>query len=299
MSITSEAWTAADIGDQAGRTAVITGASSGVGFETARLLAEHGAGVVLACRNLGKAREAAARIGAGAEIVHLDLTSLASIRVVARELPPTIDLLVNNAGVMRAPYTRTADGFELHLGTNHLGHFALTGLLLDRMLATPGSRIVTVSSPAHREGRIDFDDLQLERKYRRGAAYARSKLANLLFTYELQRRLEAAGAETIALAAHPGGARTELNRHLPLPFRGRSWRLARPITHRADIGALSILRAAVDPAARGAEYYAPAGRAEFKGHPARRESNVHSHDAGAQHRLWAISEELTGVTYPI
>ena len=220
-------WTTADIPDQTGRTAVITGANTGLGYETAAALAAKGAHVVLAVRNLEKGKAAADLItratpGASVAIQELDLTSLESIRAAADELRSdhaAIDLLINNAGVMFTPKSTTKDGFELQFGTNHLGHFALTNLLLDRVLAVPGSRIVTVSSVGHRFARaIRFDDLQWERSYSRVGAYGQAKLANLMFTYELQRRLQ--GTNTIAVAAHPGGSRTELTRNLP-PLVGR------------------------------------------------------------------------------
>jgi len=300
-------WTTVDVPDQQGRTIVITGANSGVGFETAKVLAQRGAAVVLACRDLDKADRAAARIQAAAPranvtTLRLDLASLASVREAASELRsshPRLDLLINNAGVMRPPYTRTEDGFELQFGTNHLGHFAFTGLVLDRLLAVPGSRIVTVSSPGHRRGRIDFDDLQSIQRYRPMAAYAQSKLANLLFTYELQQRLTEARAPTVALAAHPGGSRTELNRHMPAVTlaRGSSWGIWRLITQSAQIGALSILRSAVAPDARGGDYYGPQGRFEYKGYPTRLQSSARSHDVALQRRLWEQSEQLTGVGY--
>jgi NAD(P)-dependent dehydrogenase (short-subunit alcohol dehydrogenase family) len=288
-------------------TAVITGANSGVGFETAKALAGGGARVVLACRDVSRANEAAARIrtvvpGAALQVVRLDLASLGSVREAADKLRAEldhIDVLVNNAGLMRAPYSRSADGFELHLGTNHLGHYAFTGLVLDRLRSKPGSRVITITSPAHRQGRVDFDDLQSERGYRPAAAYAQSKLANLLFAYGLQRRLSTAGAKTISLAAHPGGARTELNRHMSFLFRGPSWGLARPITQSAQMGAQPVLRAALDPDAQGGEYYAPSGRMEFKGLPERREPSPLSHDRDLQDRLWEVSEQLTGVAYNI
>jgi NAD(P)-dependent dehydrogenase (short-subunit alcohol dehydrogenase family) len=240
-----DARSARKLPDQSGRTALVTGANTGVGFEVARALACHGATVVLACRDADRARNAAARIGldapkADVRIEILDLASLASVRRAADRINrdhPRIDLLVNNAGVMWTPRELTEDGFEKHLGVNHLGHFALTGLILPRLTPTPGSRIVVLSSPAHRRGIIDFEDLQSSRRYRPAKAYAQSKLANILFAYELQRRLEAAGAPTIALAAHPGGARSELNRHMPFLFRGESWGIAGPITHPADRGA--------------------------------------------------------------
>ena len=304
---TRELWTAADVPDQAGRTAVITGANSGIGFEAARVLAEHSAAVVLACRDSGKARDAAARISAAAPqaavtVVHLDLASLASIREAAEEIRAShdrLDLLINNAGLMMPPRGVTADGFELQIGTNHLGHFALTGLLLDRLLAQPGSRVVTVSSNGHRTGRINFDDLQSQRRYRRMTAYAQSKLANLMFTYELQRRLTAAGAPTVALAAHPGTAFTELTRHMPGPVQYLNRSLGGAFTQSAQMGALPTLRAATDPAARGGQYYGPDGRFEFKGYPRPVKSTARSHDEQAQGRLWQESERLTGVTYPV
>ena len=297
-------WREPDVPGQAGRTAVVTGANSGIGFETARVLAERGAAVVLACRDPGKASDAAARIAGAApraslSVVRLDLASLASVREAAEELRAghdRLDLVINNAGLMMPPYGRTEDGFELQFGTNHLGHFALTGLLLDRMLAVPGSRVVTLSSNGHRMGRIDFGNLQWERGYRRPAAYGRSKLANLLFTYELQRRLAAAGAATAALAAHPGTSRTELTRHLPAWMRAGA--LLVP-NQSSAMGALPTLRAATDPGAQGGEYYGPAGFGEFTG-PARRvESSGRSRDAEAARRLWDESERLTGVSYPV
>src|ERR1700753_3092881 len=216
-------WTAADIPDQTGRVAIITGANTGLGYETAAALADHGARVVLAVRNLDKGKDAAARITANSPhadvaLQELDLTSLDSIRAAADQLRSAhdrIDLLINNAGVMWTPKSTTKDGFELQFGTNHLGHFALTGLLLDRLLPVAGSRVVTVSSIGHRLlADIHFDDLQWERSYSRVGAYGQSKLANLLFTYELQRRLAPLGT-TIAAAAHPGGSQTELSRHPP------------------------------------------------------------------------------------
>src|SRR6266851_5019683 len=216
-------WTSGDVPGQQGRLAVVTGANTGLGFETARVLAARGASVVLAVRDTDKGKRAAARIagaapGADVTVQPLDLTSLDSVRAAAGELRathPRIDVLVNNAGVMFPPKQATGDGFELQLGTNHLGHFALTGLLLEQMLPVPGSRVVTVSSLAHRiRARINFGDLQSERSYRRVAAYGQSKLANLMFTYELQRRLSGAGT-TIAVAAHPGLAATGLTRYTP------------------------------------------------------------------------------------
>jgi NAD(P)-dependent dehydrogenase (short-subunit alcohol dehydrogenase family) len=300
----SGAWSAADVPSQAGRTAVVTGGNTGIGFEAARVLAGRGAAVVLACRDAGKAKDAAARItasspGATVSVVRLDLASLASVREAAGEIRASherLDLLINNAGVMIPPYGTTADGFELQFGINHLGHFALTGLLLDRLLPVPGARVVTVASQAHRAGRISFDDLQSQRRYRRQAAYGQSKLANLLFTYELQRRLAAAGAAAAALAAHPGYARTELDRHMPPWMRAGS--VIAP-AQGAAAGALPTLRAATDPAARGGEYYGPSGLFQMRGSPRLVTSNARSRDQETQRRLWQESGRLTGVTYPV
>jgi NAD(P)-dependent dehydrogenase (short-subunit alcohol dehydrogenase family) len=258
-------WTADDVPDQRGRTAVITGANTGIGLETAKVLAGRGATVVLACRDLDKAERAVDRIGAAmpdarVEVVRLDLASLVSVRQAAEELRaahPRLDLLVNNAGVMMTPVERTQDGFELQLGINHLGHFVLTGLLLESLLAVPSSRVVTVSS-GHRGGAIDVQDLRSERGYRRTAAYARSKLANLLFTYELQRRLAASGASTTALAVHPGGVTSGLQRHMPLPMLAVSNVLMLAVGQRdAGMGALASLRAATDRPRAAANTMAP------------------------------------------
>lgn len=309
--ITGRRWTAADIPDQRGRTAVITGANTGLGFATARLLAEHGATVVLACRNADKAAKAAARIAAVApdstvRTLRLDLASAASIHRAAERFRadhPRLDLLINNAGGVRPRYAVTEDGFEQTFATNHLGPFAFTGLVLDRLLTVPGSRVVTVSSIGHRRGTIDFDDLHFTRGYRYTHAYFQSKLANLMFTYELQRRLAAAAAPTIAVAAHPGNARTEFGREMPLPvrvlmrpqFRMLTWWLMQS----PQKAALAVVRAAVDPDARGGDYYGPPGRAQFTGYPTRVRSTEGSHDTAAQLRLWQESERLTGVTYPL
>jgi NAD(P)-dependent dehydrogenase (short-subunit alcohol dehydrogenase family) len=298
-------WTTAQIPDQTGRTAVITGANTGLGYETAAALAAKGAHVVLAVRNLDKGKDAAERIaqrtpGAQVTLQELDLTSLTSVRAAADALKSalgTIDLLINNAGVMFTPKTTTKDGFELQFGTNHLGHFALTGLLLDRLLAAPGSRVVTVSSTGHRLiDAIRFDDLQWERDYNRFRAYGQSKLANLLFTYELQRRLQ--GTSTIAAAAHPGGSNTELMRNLPRLVQPLT-ALARPLFQGADMGALPTLRAATDPDVLGGQYFGPDGFAEQRGYATLVSSNRASHDVAAQRRLWAVSEELTKVVYPV
>jgi NAD(P)-dependent dehydrogenase (short-subunit alcohol dehydrogenase family) len=306
----AERWTEADAGDQSGRVAVVTGGNSGIGFETARMLAACGMTVVLACRDLAKADQAAAQIAAGAPsavaTVRLDLASLASVRKAAAELTeryPRLDLLINNAGVMTPPYGRTEDGFEMQIGTNHLGHFAFTGLVLDLLLEVPGSRVVTVSSLGHWAGRINFGDLQSERRYRRLRAYAQSKLANLLFTYELQRRLAAAGAPTIALAAHPGGARTHLGRHVPgmrqLMPTAHLTAISGRVVQNAQMGALPVLRAATDPAASGGQYYGPDRVPGLTGHPVLARSSHRAGDVVVQRQLWAESERLTGVRYPV
>jgi len=297
-------WTSDDVPGQQGRLAVVTGANTGLGFETARILAARGASVVLAVRDTEKGKRAAARIagttaGANVMVQPLDLASLDSVRAAAGELRarhPGIDLLINNAGVMFPPKQTTRDGFELQLGTNHLGHFALTGLLLEQMLPVPGSRVVTVSSQAHRiRARINFDDLQSERSYSRVAAYSQSKLANLMFTYELQRRLSGAGT-TLAVAAHPGLAATELTRNSPAIA---AFFYTRLLSQKAVIGALPVLRAATDPGVLGGQYYGPGGLFGARGYPKLAESSRQSHDAALQRRLWTVSEELTGVSFPV
>jgi NAD(P)-dependent dehydrogenase (short-subunit alcohol dehydrogenase family) len=311
------AWTERDVPDQSGRLAVVTGSNTGLGYDTARVLAARGAHVVMAVRDAAKGEAAASRIrqaspSAKVTVHKLDLGSLASVREAAAVMAadyPRIDLLVNNAGVMYPPKSTTADGFELQFGTNHLGHFALTGLLLPNLLDVDGSRVVVVASIAHNiKAKIDFEDLQWERrKYDRVAAYGQSKLANLMFAYDLQRRLAGSakardkgkGTKTIAVAAHPGVAATELTRHLPganLP--GVSW-LSGRLLNTAEMGALPTLRAATDPAAHGGEYYGPDGFRELRGHPIRVDSTAQSKDVAIQERLWKVSEELTGVTYPV
>ncbi|MEU6573437.1 oxidoreductase [Streptomyces sp. NPDC046805] len=306
---TTERWTARAVPDQSGRVAVVTGGNTGLGFETARVLARRGVRTVLACRDLARADEAARRIVGAApttqvETVRLDLSSLASVREAADELRERynrIDLLINNAGVMFIQNRRTsADGFEQHLAVNHLGHFALTGLLADRIIATPGARVVTVSSLAHRSGRIDFDDLQSARNYRQMAAYGQSKLANLMFTYELQRRMAAAGHRTLATAAHPGGAATELAREAPSMIRlaSRIMKATGLMVQPAAMGALPTLRAATDPRVPAGAFYGPDGCSGMTGHPTLVDSSPRSHDRTAQERLWRTSEELTGVNYP-
>jgi NAD(P)-dependent dehydrogenase (short-subunit alcohol dehydrogenase family) len=296
-------WTSDDVPGQQGRLAVVTGANTGLGLETAQVLAARGAAVVLAVRDIEKGKQAADRIagttpGANVMVQPLDLASLDSIRAAAGELRsthPRIDLLINNAGVMYPPKQTTRDGFELQFGTNHLGHFALTGLLLEQMLPVPGSRVVTVSSIGHRiRARINFDDLQWERSYSRVAAYGQSKLANLMFTYELQRRLSGPGT-TIAVAAHPGFADTELMRYLPAGLDVP----AQLFSQTAAMGALATLRAATDPGVLGGQYYGPAGIFGTRGYPKLAKSSGQSRDTAIQRRLWTVSEELTGITFPV
>ena len=300
----SRGWGIDDIPDQTGRIAVITGANTGIGYQAAWYLAGRGATIVLAGRDAARTKAAHDRLlgqlpEARLDTVALDLASLQSVRQAAVEIRaryPRLDLLINNAGVMMCPRGQTADGFELQLGTNHLGHFALTGLVLPSLLDVDGSRVVTVSSNGHKMGRINFIDLQSERRYNRVTAYAQSKLANLLFTYELQRRLAEAHAPTIAVAAHPGTSDTELVRHLP------GWmKVGSRLVPNQDAvhGALPTVRAATDPAAGGGDYYGPSGFGEFSGPPVRVKSSARSHDASAARQLWAISEQLTGVTFPV
>ncbi|HLK12357.1 MAG TPA: oxidoreductase [Candidatus Binatia bacterium] len=303
-------WTAGDIPSQAGKTFVVTGANGGLGYETALQLAAHGAHVVLACRDVAKGQRAAAAIAAehpsASLAVHeLDLADLQSIRRFAdavRAALPALHGLCNNAGVMALPYRRTADGFEMQFGTNHLGHFALTGLLLDRLRATPGARVVTVSSNAHKLGTMRWDDLQGTRRYRKWSAYAQSKLANLLFAYELQRRLAASGAALASVACHPGYAATNLQTAGPR-LQGSALGEAlmalgnRLFAQSAAMGALPTLYAATAPDVRGGDYIGPDGFAEQWGHPTKVRSSARSRDPAAQRRLWEISEQLTGVRY--
>ncbi len=287
-------WTAGDTPDQHGRTFVVTGANSGLGEMAAAALGAAGAHVVLACRNTDKGEEVAQGIGSNAEVRKLDLADLASVREFAAGIE-AVDVLVNNAGVMALPQRRTADGFEMQFGTNHLGHFALTGLLLDRVT----DRVVTMASFAHIVGTLHIEDLNWERRrYSRWRAYGQSKLANLLFTYELQRRLTAAGSPLRALAAHPGYSSTNLQSHTE-SFLDSVMSLGnRLIGQRAEVGVLPELYAAVEPDAVGGSYIGPDGRFEMHGYPQYVGSTKKSKNLEDARRLWEQSEKLTGVTYP-
>ncbi|MBK9738165.1 MAG: SDR family oxidoreductase [Actinobacteria bacterium] len=306
-------WTSLDMPNLDGRVAVVTGANSGLGLETALELARHGAAVTLAVRDLDKGEQARADIAAAApdavvDVARLDLADLGSVRGFAEAWsashPEGLDLLINNAGVMAIPHRTTADGFEMQFGTNHLGHFALTGLLLPALVARPRSRVVTVSSGAHRMGRMRFDDLMGERRYRSWGAYGQSKLANLLFTSELQRRLDANGIPTLALAAHPGYASTNLQAAGP-EMSGRTWLKApvglatRLLGQSAQMGALPTLFAATAPGLPGNSYIGPDGFLEQHGHPRVVDRSSAAKSTVDALRLWQASERLTGVHYPL
>jgi len=304
----STKWTANNIPDMTGKVIIITGANSGLGFESSIALAGKGAKIVLACRNVQKAKAALADLkksvrGANAEIMPLDLASQKSIHTFAEAFKAKydrLDILLNNAGIMQVPYGTTEDGFERQFGTNHLGHFALTGLLIDLIKKTPNARVVTMSSGAHTMASMDFSNLQYDggKGYSSMTAYGRSKLANLLFTYELQRRFEGENIDAIALAAHPGGANTNLNSHLNKSLMNK---ITKPIMdsmmQSAAMGALPSLRAATDPKAKGGQYYGPGGFMGNSGYPVIAKSSKRSHNATIQSNLWQISEKLTGVSY--
>ena len=289
----SNKWTAADIADQSGRTFIVTGANSGLGAVAARALAHKGAHVILACRNVDKADTVARSIGTNAEVRQLDLADLSSVRDFAESVDAA-DVLINNAGVMALPQRRTRDGFEMQFGTNHLGHFALTGLLLPKI----ADRVVTLSSNMHVAGTIDLEDPNYEkRRYERWTAYGQSKLANLMFAYELQRRLEAAGSAKKSLAAHPGYAATELQSNTA-SFYDKFMAIGNKIlAQSAEMGALPELFAATDPALPGGSYIGPDGFMNNRGYPKRVGSNAKSKDKAVAAKLWDLSEQLTGVSY--
>jgi NAD(P)-dependent dehydrogenase (short-subunit alcohol dehydrogenase family) len=299
----AEGWTAEDIPDQSGRSAIVTGANSGLGLVTARELARSGARVVLACRNLDKGHEAVDQIRAAVpdaqvQLEELDLASLASVRGFAERFKSThdgLDLLINNAGVMAPPRHRTADGFELQFGTNHLGHFLLTTLLLDSMEGREDARVVTLSSTAHKIGRISFDNLDGDRHYFRWRAYGQSKLANLLFALELDRRLRSQGSTVKSLAAHPGYAATNLQSASPPLLDRLVMRVSNKlIAQSEEMGALPTLFAATQPGLEGGTYVGPDGPSEQRGHPTIVQPNSRARDEATARRLWQVSEELTG-----
>ena len=305
-------WTIEDIPEQTGKLVVVTGANSGLGYQTAWALAGKGARVVLAVRDEEKGRAVAAAIQqaypwAQLEVMALDLAELRSVRRFAdtfRARYDTLALLINNAGVMALPYRRTLDGFEMQFGTNHLGHFALTGLLLPAILATPRARVVTVSSGAHTNGIVDFDNLDGSKGYKPWRAYAQSKLANLLFAYELQRRLAAAGATALSVGCHPGWAATNLQAAGPrmngAQLRVRLITLAnRALAQSAAMGALPILYAATAGRVNGCDYIGPTRWGGMRGYPGKVRSSPRSHDATLARRLWQVSEDLTGARYEV
>jgi NAD(P)-dependent dehydrogenase (short-subunit alcohol dehydrogenase family) len=305
-----KAWTLADLPSLAGKQAIVTGANSGLGLETAVGLAAAGAHLVLACRSPERSATALAELrrrvpSASAELMRLDLSDLASVRAFADQYGARrLDILVNNAGVMALPYAQTKDGFELQIGTNHLGHFALTGLLLPRLVATPGARVVTVASIAHRAASgFAVDDLNWQRRpYNKAQAYACSKLANLLFSLELDRRLHAGNQTLIAVAAHPGYSATNIGLNTADGERNALEKLAIRIgnalfAQSAARGALPSLRAAGDPAVQGGEYYGPRGLFQFAGAPVKVGYHPRAGDQVLARKLWQLSEQLTGVRY--
>ena len=298
-------FTADDVPDQTGRRFVVTGANSGIGFEASKVLVREGAEVVMACRSLERGEKAAEEVrrrdGEGkVRVEELDLASLDSVRSFAERFDDEIDVLVNNAGVMAIPRSETDEGFETQFGVNHLGHFALTGLVLDR-IADDG-RIVTVSSGMHERGKMDFEDLHGEESYKKWDAYAQSKLANLLFAYELDRRLRAAGSSVKSIGVHPGYADTNLQRRGP-EMAGSKLRKVMMVAankifaQSAEAGALPTLYAATSPDAESGEYYGPGGLMNMRGTPEKQNSSKESHDEDDAGRLWEVSEELTGVEY--
>ena len=304
-------WTTESMPEMGGKTVVVTGANSGLGYEATRAFAEKGAHVVLACRNKNRGADARRRIRSegprgSLEVAKLDLGSLDSVRSFAEAFVADHDdlhVLCNNAGVMAIPRRETEDGFEMQFGVNHLGHFALTGRLLDALGETPGAtRVVTQSSGLHERGEIDFGDLQSERAYDKWDAYAQSKLANVLFAYELQRRLDAAAVDDVlSVACHPGYAATNLQRRGP-ELEGSTLRLwgtkvaNAVVAQSAEQGALSMLYAATAPVVDGGEYVGPGGLANMRGAPEIQQSSDISYDEHRAERLWEASEELTGVT---
>jgi NAD(P)-dependent dehydrogenase (short-subunit alcohol dehydrogenase family) len=303
-----ERWTADRITDQTGRTFIVTGANSGLGFETARRLAAHGGRVVLTARTDAKGADAMSRIkaefpGANAEYRLLDLADLESVRRFAERIADDgigVDVLVNNAGVMMPPRRLTAQGFESQFATNHLGHFALSGLLFDTVAQGRDPRVVTVSSTLHKRGSIHFDDLTGERSYSPTGYYSQSKFANVLFGLELDRRLRAIGSPVRSVLAHPGYSDTNLQTSGPTGMAKQLMRLGnRLFAQRVDMGALNQLYAAVDPQAQSGKFYGPDGFGENRGYPTEVQPIAAAKDAETARRLWTLSEELTGVTWKI
>jgi NAD(P)-dependent dehydrogenase (short-subunit alcohol dehydrogenase family) len=294
-------WNIEQIPSQNGRIAIITGANSGIGFETALELAKKDCTVILACRNMGKAEEARNKIlelypKAQVKPMKVDVASLTDVRRFAQQFQDEyekLDLLINNAGIMMPPYKETVDGFENQLATNYIGHFALTGLLLPLLKNTSGSRIITLSSLAHKWAEIDFDNLHAQKGYSKRKAYGQSKRACLVFAYELQRRLSAAGFDTISLAAHPGVSKTNLDRYFPALIRP----LGTLFLQKAEKGALPTLYAALEKELKGGEFIGPDGFKEMRGNPTIVDSDENSKDKGIAERLWKVSEEMTDIQY--
>ena len=290
-------FTEADVANQSGKCFIVTGANTGIGFEAAKVLARKGARVLLACRDAGKAAEAIRQIGPGVDVCHLplDLADLASVaqaaEIAAQE--PRIDVLLNNAGVMFPPLTRTAQGFELQWGVNHLGGFALTALLLPKLAETAGSRVVITASLAHNRGNIQWDDLNAEKGYNRAGRYSDSKLANMLHLAELDRRLRASGSPVTAIGCHPGVAATELMRHAG-PFKVFT-PLFGLLLNTAAAGAWPALQAACDPAAKPGGYYGPHGMGEMRGRSGEAKRSASAQDAALARRLWDVSVQMTGI----
>ena len=294
-----------DVPDQSGKTVFITGANTGIGYDTARVLAERGARVLLGCRSEARADEAIAKIksiksDADVTWVPLDLASLSSVKEAADQVnqEPRLDALVNNAGVMMPPREVTADGFELQFGVNHLGHFALTGHLINKLKDQSGARIVNVSSLAHRQGRIEFEDIHSDKSYNRMQRYGMSKFANILFTYELQRKLEAAKSPAISVACHPGGSNTELGRHIP-PLFSILFIPLRLIMNTSAEGTLPTLMATTDASVEGGDYFGPKNWGEMAHSSHKVDTIPSSKDEAVAKRLWELSSELTGVQYTL
>jgi NAD(P)-dependent dehydrogenase (short-subunit alcohol dehydrogenase family) len=297
-----KAWIDLNVHDLTGKLVIVTGANSGIGYEAAKIFAARGATLIMACRNLGKSQKPfdfvrQASSAKTVELLELDLSDFKSIRSFASKVHdsyPAVDILVNNAGIMAVPYGKTVDGHELQFGTNHLGHFMLTGLLSDMVTRNPGSRVVTTTSIAHFNGRINFDDLNSEKCYNRMRAYRQSKMANLLFAYELQRKLSECNQKTISVAVHPGISATSIVKLPPLIDR-----LKDAVLMSAEKGCLPILMGATNQELKGGEYIGPDGFRQAFGYPAVLNSNAMSKDRVLAERLWNVSEEITGIKFNI